>query len=91
MCAQYNKQEEKKFEEVEKEYEEVAELAKEEEVELRWVSSMYVFMLDIWHVPFSNSVYILHCYKVYWKVWRDWVQRSEILSSIWIGHVGCYT
>ena len=35
MCAKYNKQEEKKFEEVEKEYEEVAELAKEEEVELR--------------------------------------------------------
>lgn len=31
-------QEEKKFEEVEKEYEAVAELAKEEEVELRWVT-----------------------------------------------------
>ena len=59
MCAQYNKQEEKKFEEVEKEYEEVAELAKEEEVELRWVSSMYVFMLDIWHVHFSNFIYLV--------------------------------
>ena len=31
-------QEEKKFEEVEKEYEKIAELAKEEEVELRWVT-----------------------------------------------------